>query len=86
MKTFTAKQLSRAPAKIFDAAREDGKVEITHDRFTGRFQLYHVPDNLCEIEAGFILEVQGMKPRVIPYKIGNKHKIGFNKKPPKGLI
>lgn len=39
MKTFTAKQLSRNPAQVFDAAREDGEVSITHDRFTGNFEL-----------------------------------------------
>ena len=50
MKTFTAKQLSRAPAKVFEAAREDGKVEITHDRFLWPFTLtmekpsYHEPN------------------------------------------
>lgn len=41
MKTFTAKQFSRAPAQVFDAARDDGTVEITHDRFKGKFILKH---------------------------------------------
>lgn len=68
MKTFTAKQFSRAPAQVFDAAREDGKVEVTHDRFRGRFQVYYVPENMSGIEPGAILEVQGMKLRVIEYK------------------
>jgi len=35
--TFTAKQFSRCPAKVYEAAREDGSVEITHDRFGGKF-------------------------------------------------
>jgi hypothetical protein len=37
MKTFTAKEFSRCPAKVYDAAREEGSVEITHDRFGGKF-------------------------------------------------
>jgi hypothetical protein len=37
MKTFTAKEFSRCPAKVYEAAREDGLAEITHDRFGGKF-------------------------------------------------
>lgn len=37
MKSFTAKEFSRCPAKVYEAAREDGKVEVTHDRFRGKF-------------------------------------------------
>ena len=40
MKSFTAKEFSRCPAKVYEAAREDGKVEITHDRFKGGFFIY----------------------------------------------
>jgi len=39
MKSFTAKEFSRCPAKVYEAAREDGKVEITHDRFNECFAL-----------------------------------------------
>lgn len=43
MKSFTAKEFSRCPAKVYEAAREDGKVEVTHDRFRGSFLI--VSDN-----------------------------------------
>lgn len=46
MKTFTAKQFTRTPGQVFEAAREDGKVEITHDRFKGIFTLkYFLEDD-----------------------------------------
>ena len=35
MKTFTAKQFSRTPGVVFDAARDDGKVIITHGPHNG---------------------------------------------------
>jgi hypothetical protein len=35
MKTFTATQLNKAPQEIFAAAKEDGVVEIKHDRYAG---------------------------------------------------
>jgi len=37
MKTFTAKQFSRTPKVIFDAARQDGSVRITHEWFNDEF-------------------------------------------------
>lgn len=68
MRSFTAKEFSRCPAQVYEAAREDGKVEITHDRFYGVFQLYHNnhPDHMvneCEI-----IEIAGQKLRVVPWK------------------
>ena len=48
MKSFTAKEFSRCPAKVYEAAREDGSVEIAHDRFGGTFQIYHV-QRPCDI-------------------------------------
>jgi hypothetical protein len=35
MKSFTATQLNKAPQEIFAAAKEDGAIEIKHDRFNG---------------------------------------------------
>jgi len=56
MKTFTARQLSRTPANIFDAAREDGKVEITHDRYKGQFHLYYKKNTLtCDASNELII-------------------------------
>lgn len=53
MKSFTAKEFSRCPAKVYEAAREDGKVEVTHDRFRGKFLIEHKdeidPVILCTI-------------------------------------
>lgn len=43
MKSFTAKEFSRCPAKVYEAAREDGRAEVTHDRFRGSFLI--VSDN-----------------------------------------
>lgn len=39
MKSFTAKEFSRCPAKVYESARVGGRVEITHDRFGGVFTL-----------------------------------------------
>jgi hypothetical protein len=40
MKTFTAKQFSRNPAQVFDAAREYGRAVITHGGYlSGQFVL-----------------------------------------------
>ncbi len=66
MKTFTAKQLSRTPAKVFEAAREDGKVEVTHDRFSGRFQLCHAPEITQEIPSLSVWDEN------IVYRIGDE--------------
>jgi len=45
MKSFTAKEFSRCPAKVYDAAKEVGSVEITHDRFNGgRFCIAYIDD------------------------------------------
>ena len=40
MKTFTAKQFSRTPGVVFDAAREDGAAAITHGH-NNEFTLTH---------------------------------------------
>lgn len=37
MKSFTAKQFVKAPAQVYEAAREEGAAEITHDRHPGKF-------------------------------------------------
>lgn len=53
MKTFTAKDFSRCPAKVYEAAREDGKVEVTHDRFPHKFTLiYRDIENYNLIDLG----------------------------------
>lgn len=44
MKSFTAKEFSRCPARVYEAAREDGEVEVTHDRFNGKFYFCFVSD------------------------------------------
>jgi len=45
MKTFTAKEFSRCPAKVYEAAKEVGSVAITHDRFNGgRFCIAFIED------------------------------------------
>lgn len=41
MKTFTAKQFSRTPGVVFDAARDDGKAEITHGA-NNKFELNYI--------------------------------------------
>ena len=68
MKTFTAKQLSRSPAQVFDAAREDGKAEITHDRFKGKFELNHIPE--IEYYHKFTGEFSPWETN-IKYKVGD---------------
>lgn len=50
MKSFTAKEFSRCPAKVYEAAREDGCVEITHDRFSGVFRMEHLKRLVTEQE------------------------------------
>lgn len=70
MKTFTAKQFSRAPAQVFEAARENGKAEVTHDRFKGKFEIYHVREGQELIEDSAIIEIAGQKLRVIPCGLG----------------
>jgi len=45
MKSFTAKEFSRCPAKVYDAAKDVGSVEITHERFNGgRFCIAYIDD------------------------------------------
>lgn len=68
MKSFTAKEFSRCPAKVYEAAREDGKAEVTHDRFGGCFHLYHVPSPEDIIEDGALIEISQQILRVVPYK------------------
>lgn len=68
MRSFTAKEFSRCPAKVYEAARDDGKAEITHDRFYGCFHIYHVPRPGDIIEDGAIINVSQQILRVIPYK------------------
>lgn len=69
MKSFTAKEFSRCPAKVYEAAREDGKAEVTHDRFQGCFHVYHVknPETLFS-EGDVISTTNGQMFRVLPYK------------------
>lgn len=68
MKSFTAKEFSRCPAKVYEAAMDDGKVEITHDRFGGKFQIYYMPMNTNEIQDGAVIRVQRQQLRVVPWK------------------
>lgn len=68
MKSFTAKEFSRCPAKVYEAAREDGKVEVTHDRFLGCFHVYHVPRPDDILADGDLIEISQQKLRVVPYK------------------
>lgn len=68
MKSFTAKEFSRCPAKVYESARADGRAEVTHDRFMGCFHVYHVPEPNNIIEDGAIIEISQQKLRVIPYK------------------
>lgn len=50
MKSFTAKEFSRCPAKVYEAAREDGSAEITHDRFNGAFVITYKSDSKVSID------------------------------------
>lgn len=50
MKTFTAKQFSRTPGKVFDAARDDGKVEITHGA-NKTFELTYLHEEIASNET-----------------------------------
>jgi hypothetical protein len=72
MKSFTAKQFSRTPGVVFDAAREDGKVEITHGQFAGKFQLYYMAQNVCELEVNDTVRINGQQFRVVPWNNGDK--------------
>jgi hypothetical protein len=68
MKKFTAKQFSRAPAQVFDAAKEDGKAEITHDRFKGKFQIYYMAEQAYELQVNDVIRIQGQQFRVVTWK------------------
>lgn len=50
MKSFTAKEFSRCPAKVYEAARKDGEVEIVHDRFCVPFRMFY-DENMYEYES-----------------------------------
>lgn len=41
MKSFTAKEFSRCPAKVYEAAREDGMAYVSHDRHKEPFVLLY---------------------------------------------
>lgn len=67
MKSFTAKEFSRCPAKVYEAAREDGKAEVTHDRFGGKFQIYYMAQNTYEIQENDVIRIDGQQFRVVPW-------------------
>lgn len=41
MKSFTAKEFSRCPAKVYEAAREDGKAFVSHERYPAGFVILY---------------------------------------------
>jgi len=77
MKSFTAKEFSRCPAQVYEAARADGIAEVAHDRHDGCFHLYHVPRPENIIDEGAVIEISQQKLRVIPYKASRLAEGGF---------
>lgn len=89
MKSFTAKEFSRCPAKVYEAAREDGKVEVAHDRFPHNFSLiYRDIENAKLLDAGLTQpDIDAAREKFIdieklmthgPYKVGDY--LAINKK------
>lgn len=64
MKSFTAKEFSRCPAKVYEAARENGKAEITHDRFGGKFQIYYMAHNAPQLKTNDVIRIEDQQFRV----------------------
>jgi hypothetical protein len=65
LQTFTAKQFSRCPAKVYEAAREDGSAEITHDRFGGKFVMEYKVGVLTDLNDSLTRMESAMHSRIV---------------------